>query len=182
MPICLAALAAVWGAAAAEPQVSPGAVSASVTEDWNQDGGFDRAVLVERDDSVDLYVYLSEPDGMALAHRLPDFAWRGGMWGQQPSLAVNSAGSLQVISGNQAIGRSRWQETVTIAWREGRLVVAGFTFSSDDTLEPGLTKDCDANFLSGRGLLDGESFAVPSRAVPLEDWSGRHVPPECAAG
>lgn len=170
------------------------AVSAVVTADWTLDGAPDRAALVEREGAADLYLFVStgqdaeaadgaEGGGMTLVHALPGFAWRGAAWGTQPELGLSGAGSLEVVSGNLAIGRSRWQETVTIAWRDGRFVVAGFTFESHDTLDPGLSKDCDVNFLAGRGVLDGEAFPVARRGgIPLEAWSAAEVPPECAAG
>lgn len=187
----LAAAALALGAAGAmagggDVAVSPGQVSAVVTTDWNGDGGFDRAVLVERPEAADLYIYLSnghEHDaGMSLAVARPGLLWRGAMWGMQPELGLNAAGSLLVHTMNEGIGRHRWRETLTIAYRDGQFLVAGFTFSSYDTLDPGLTRECDANFLSGKGVLDGNGFKVYTRAVPLADWRPELVPPECAAG
>jgi len=182
LSLVLAWLAATAGPALGQPMVAAQDVLAAITADWNEDGRFDRAVLVAEEGEADLYVFLSEEGRLRLAAHKPGFAWAGAMWGTLPTLALNPAGSLQVVSGNQAIGRSRWQETVTIAYRGGRLVVAGFTFKAYDTLEPGLTRDCDANFLNGRGLLDGAPFAVPTPAQPLTEWSTEDVPPECAAG
>ncbi len=181
-PLIAAAMAA--GAAAADAPVSPARVIDVVTADWTGDGGPDRAVLIEGAEDADLRIYVSTgaPGAMALAVARERLVWSGAMWGTLPELGLNAAGSLTVTSGNTAIGRSRWQETLTIAYRGGRFVVAGFTFVSHDTLEPGLGRDCDVNFLTGRGLLDGAPFAVPRGGVPLAEWSAAQVPAECAAG
>lgn len=172
-------------AAMAEPLViSPHRVIDVVTADWNGDGDFDRAVLIEGDEDADLRIYLSNggEEGMALSVSRPGIAWRGAMWGTVPSLGLNAAGSLQVYSGNQSVGRNRWQETLTIAYRKGRFVVAGFTFESHDTLEPGLNKHCDVNYLAGVGLLDDVPFEVDSLPAEVTDWSPAMVPDQCAAG
>lgn len=172
-------------AVAGEPlTISPHRVIDVITADWNGDGDFDRAVLIEGAEDADLRIYLSNggEEGMALTVSRPGIVWRGAMWGTLPSLGLNAAGSLQVLSGNQSIGRHRWQETLTIAWRGGRFVVAGFTFESHDTLEAGLNRHCDVNFLSGRGLLDDVPFETDHRSPPLAEWSPTFVPPECAAG
>ncbi|MEM9148394.1 MAG: hypothetical protein AAGC57_19695 [Pseudomonadota bacterium] len=185
--VTLAMVLAALGLAAAadEPMtVSPHRVIDVVTSDWNGDGDFDRAVLIEGDEDADLRIYLSSggEEGMALAVARPDFVWRGAMWGTLPSLTLNAAGSLQVISGNQSIGRNRWQETITIVWRGSRFLVAGFTFDSHDTLDPGLTKRCDVNYLSGQGLLDERPFEIDVGVASLSEWGPEMVPPECAAG
>ena len=104
------------------------------------------------------------------------------MAGTYPDLVVTAQGSLQALSRNESVGRHRWRETVTIAWRGGRFVVAGFTHQSRDTLEPGLSRHCDANLLTGRGVLDGEPFETRRGGIPVEAWEARLVPAECAAG
>lgn len=165
--------------------VEPWQVLAVLDADWTEDGRRDRAVLIDdREEGVaDLLVYIGGQQGaMQLAESVPNIAWSGLAWGTTPGLEQNAAGSLQVISRNESVGRNRWRETTTIAWRGGRFVVAGFTFESYDTLDPGLTKTCDANFLAGRGLLDGSEFSVPAGGIPLSDWSADHMPGECAAG
>lgn len=165
--------------------IEPWQVLGVLDADWTEDGRRDRAVLIEdrEESAADLLIYVSGDDGaMRLDAMAPDIAWSGLAWGTLPEMTQNAAGSLQVIGKNEAIGRSRWRETTTIAWRGGQFVVAGFTFESYDTLDPGLTRQCDANFLAGRGLLDGVAFDVPAGGIPLEEWSPAHVPSECAAG
>ena len=49
-------------ASADTAKVAPERISAVVTSDWNNDGRFDRAVLIEADDAVDLLIYLSDSD------------------------------------------------------------------------------------------------------------------------
>jgi len=109
-----------------------------------------------------LYLYLSTDKGLLLATYAPALVWQGQMFGTQPSLDVNARGSLLIHSQNDAIGRNRWRETITVAYREGQFVVAGYTYTSRDTLDLDNTTSCDMNFLTGQWLRNGEqqlSFA-----------------------
>lgn len=156
-----------------EPQISPKDVLSVITTDWNDDGRFDRAVLtVSAEDviSADLYLYLSdsEKDDLLLALHKKNIAWRGAMWGTQPSLSLNERGSLRVKSGNEAIGRNRWVETLTIAYREQHFVVAGYSYESYDTLELD-TFTCDLNLLTGDGVKEDEAFRFEIPETSLDN-------------
>ena len=145
-----------------------------VNADWNEDGRFDKALLViNPDDSsqADLYLYLSSEKGLLLDTYAPAVAWQGAMFGTQPSLDINPRGSLLIHSQNDAIGRNRWNETITVAYRAGEFVIAGYTYNSRDTLDLDNTTSCDINFLTGQWLRDGE--AQPSFApagVSFDDY------------
>ena len=74
------------------------AILSVVTADWNNDGSFDRALLIASEtepDQADLLVYLSEStDNMRLAVSKKNIAWRGAMWGTQLALEFTGRGSL----------------------------------------------------------------------------------------
>ncbi len=172
--------------AGADEQVEPWQVLSVVTTDWTDDGGMDRAVLY-MDDSNDaaLAIYVGDGHRFDLRARHPDIAWFGAMWGTLPSLGLSEAGSLLVHSGNEEIGRNRWSETLTIAYRGGAFVIAGYTYRWYDTLDPENNGLCDVNFLSGRGeITRGEAapsgFSFRKGGRTLERWSRAEIPPDCS--
>ncbi len=170
--------------------VEPSQVIAVLNDDLDDDGILDRAVLYYYSDwdFADLSVYHGTVQGyLEEAAYSPKIAWNGHGQGVTPYLTRNEAGSLQVMSGNESVGPSRWHETVTIAFRGGRFVVAGYTFETYELNDPDLGGLCDTNYLSGRGVLTpnsgkAENFRVPKGGIPLEEWSPADVPPQCAAG
>lgn len=71
--------------------------------------------------------------------------------------------------------------TLTIAYRGGAFVVAGYILTWDTRTGSGT---CDVNFLAGRGTLSrdgGKPRALKGRFVPvkLEDWSDDKRPKGC---
>ncbi len=163
-------------------------ILSSLTFDLNGDGLPDRAELVqeapEGDATLDIYVGLPG-GGSRLAVHTPDLVWVGSaVAGQQPELQISDYGSLQVLSMNQAIGRDRWVQTLTIAFRQGRFKLAGYTYGWWDTLDVSNDGTCDINLLNGKGeLFLGEervktTFRTSLRAMPVEDWD-RAIPKVC---
>ena len=63
---------------------------------------------------------------------------------------------------------------MTIAYRNFDFIVAGYTFSSYDTIaENGAensTRDCDLNVLTGKGKSNGQAVAGQAQFVLLKDW------------
>lgn len=167
---------------------------ASATGDIDGDGVPDRAALSGDGDSVSLSVFLSSAarapagpsagsavspaDAAPTVHR-DGLGWMGGMEGQRPEIAVTARGSLTVVFQNEAIGRNRWRETLTMAYRGGALVVAGYTHESRDTLAPDASTRCDVNLLTGKGEKNGAPFTVPARRVPVTEWTDAAVPQPC---
>jgi len=154
-------------------------VVAALTGDWNGDGAVDRAVLWQPssdDDVVNLYVFLSGEKPLVLAGA----AWSGQMWGTFPSLS-QSQGGFEVVSGNDAVGRNRWRESLTVAYLKGRLHVVAYRYQSRDTLDPQKAFECGADFNTGRGRRNGTAFAVVPGPVPLEKWSATSIPAPCRA-
>jgi len=168
---------------ASEDTVRPERVLSVVTADWNDDGAFDRALLITSEtapDQVDLLVYLSESShNMRLAASKKNIAWRGTMWGTQPALEIAGRGSLIITSANEAIGRNRWTQKLTVVYRDQAFVVAGYTYTERDTLAPSSHSSCDINFLTGRGVKNKKSFRTSAKVVALADWSEISIPQEC---
>lgn len=138
-----------------------------------------RAVLVETDGAADLYLFADMGEGWTKAAFAPAIVWRGLMAGTDPSLEVADNGSLKVMSENSSIGRDRWTQTLTIAYRGGGFVVAGYTFSYYDTLDPDAGGICDVNLLSGRGTHKDAAFKTGFAARSVSAWTMDTMPPEC---
>ncbi len=159
-------------------------VISSVTLSFSDDGSADRAVLVANSDAgADLYIYRGvdndgdKPLQPALVKK--DIAWNGAVWGQRPSLDANSKGSLVVKSENDAIGRDRWSQTMTIVYRNNEFLVAGLSYEVRDTLDPKAGGNCDINFLTGKGTRNGKAIEAKFGAIKLIDWNDDKTPKEC---
>ena len=184
---CLAMAGAAQAQQASEPP-NPrlDTVVSVVTLDFDGDGDMDRAALVQgkEDDDADLFIYLagSDPNDAGrreLALVKESVAWIGGMWGTLPILEASPKGSLLLRSQNDAIGRSRWSQTLTIIRRGGRFLVAGFTMTSRDTLEPNSSSSCDVNLLSGQAVRNGKKLTTTSKPIELKEWDENTWPKEC---
>lgn len=160
-------------------------VISTVTLSFGDDGSTDRAVLVDNFDAgADLYIFRSIEDAKPDSPMNPTLvkkaaAWNGAMWGSRPSLDTNAKNSLIVKSQNDAIGRDRWSETLTIVYRGHEFLVAGLTYESHDNLDPRAGGSCDFNFLSGKGVRNGKPVEIKSGVVRLIDWSDEKLPKEC---
>mgnify|MGYP000218135693 CR=1 FL=1 len=154
-----------------------------VSGDWNDDGGMDSAILVSpdnEDEDAGLYIYLEEDNNAQFEIFKPNLAWSGMLWGTKPSLGLTASGSLQVLSQNQAIGRNRWSQKLTIAYRNKHFIVAGYTYEAYDTLEPETGEiSCDVNLLTGKGVRDGKSFKTKKMKIKLADWTHESAPKQC---
>ena len=184
--LLLAACWALGGTLPACAETPLSGVLSAVTLSFKGDGSRDRAVLVAGDDGeADLYVYLGLPDDAAERAKMKptlvkrNVAFAGPMFGQEASLSANSKGSLVLGSMNEAIGRDKWTEKLTIAWRKDALAVVGITYRMHDGLDPNGGGSCDLNLLSGKGLRNGKPVAGPAAPVPLADWDNDHLPEAC---
>lgn len=143
-----------------------------------------RAVLVQGDQNADLYIFTgryTEPQQVVYAK---DIAITG-IGGVDAHLTLSPSGALQLISENIAIGRHRWQQTLTIVYRNDQFMVGGYTYSYYDTLAVDDNGDvktgkCDVNLLTGRGIIDDRPFRTELKALPVQDWSIEISPPECS--
>ncbi|PWQ93546.1 hypothetical protein [Leucothrix arctica] len=164
--------------------IDPAKIVGFIAGDWNNDGGKDHAILVSPnnnfDEDVGLYLFLEDNRNTPqLALFKPNLAWSGSMWGNIPSLALTAGGSLQVLSQNQAIGRNRWSQILTIAYRNKAFVVAGYTYESRDTLDLSYKLDCDVNLLTGKGVKNKKPFKNKAQAIKLVDWTEKSIPKQC---
>jgi hypothetical protein len=80
-------------------------------------------------------------------------------------LSVNASGSLKITSENESIGRNRWSRTLTVAYRNNKYVLAGFTYQDRDTLNPRAGESCDYNLITGRGVRNGRAVSLSPRVI-----------------
>jgi len=161
--------------AADDANIRPEQVLSVVTADWNNDGGFDRAVLLESDKQpggTELLIYLSEPktDTMQLALRKTNSAWSGDMWGTLPRLDLDKDNNLVIHSHNGSIGRNRWHQSINVARKDEKFIVTSFTYEATDTLKPDYHLNCSMNFITGKGMRNGKLLKTPETDITLSNW------------
>lgn len=152
-------------------------IVAMASGDWNKDGTADLAVIATPgDDSGDdngLYIYLAKPEEnrLTLVRSLPNTVWGNlTMYGQEPEVAALANGSFTLTTKNDSVGRDRWRQSLTIAYRNFDFIVAGYTYSAYDTLNPDGGNECDLNVLTGKGKSSGRPVAGQAQFVLLKDW------------
>lgn len=170
------------GSAVSAESIEPWRVISSITDSWSDDAFIDRAILVQVDDEdlgpvLDLIIYSENDETYAFDEvaRIKDVAWQGRMWGMHATMKLNESGSIQIYSGNDAIGHNRWHEILTVAYRDGAFRVAGYYNDWYDTLDLANSGSCDLNFLNGKGIVkygeegdDMFSHTIP--ALELTQW------------
>lgn len=121
---------------------------------------------------VGIAVYLRTASLPALrkAIALPARFWGTSSAGQQPEVAILQNRSITVHTQNTGFGRSHWERTYTLSWRQGELIVAGFTYAFYDTLDHDQFGRCDLNLLTGRGVRNEKAIVTGGRRVLLADW------------
>lgn len=177
-------LAALWLAQEAAAQQ----VVDSVEHDLDGDGQFETwDLIVFEPPYAELQVGI-EPvaSGLPIQYMNGRIAWAAPM-ATPPSFRTLPNGSIQIVSQNDAIGRGRWELALTVAHRDGRAVVAGWTYSWYDTLDPNNNGMCDANLLTGQGemSLNGgpkKPLADVGREVALVDWNAEAFWPPAPCG
>lgn len=179
--------------AAAEGAMEPGRIIAALTADWTGDGHLDAALIIRAEDGMADLVMLTGggPAGLEPVARAQAAIFAGPMAGQTPSLAPRTDTSFVLHTEQSAVGRTPWESEMTIAWRGGRFVVAGFTHRFYDRMDPERQGRCDVNLLNGRYELDyspgtdiapiRRSGAGEDRAFPLEELHEDYFPAVCAA-
>ncbi|NRP18624.1 hypothetical protein LPJGGPFB_01861 [Ensifer adhaerens] len=164
--------------------IDPARIVSAATGDWDKDGTIDLALLVkpgeETDEDNAIYIYLAGEDGpLTLKSAIPNKIWgQYGMVGQAPTVSALPNGSLVITTHNDAIGRDRWEQKLTIAYRNFDFVVAGYTYASYDTLDPSNTSQCDLNVLTGKGKSNDRPVSAKGELVLLKDWNddrGQHA-------
>lgn len=158
-----------------------GDVISHIEADIDGDGKNDTAILSAANGYADLLITASSGGQITVSNA----AWMGASAGTIPSLSVSSSGALTIHSMNEAIGRIRWHQVLTVAYRDGSFLVAGFTYDWRDTTDMDTWGHCDLNLLTRKGSLSlgqtdrASEFEVYSlRAVPITEWEDVH-PEEC---
>ncbi|MDJ0827918.1 MAG: hypothetical protein QNJ16_20725 [Rhodobacter sp.] len=154
-----------------------------VASDLNGDGRAERFALIDTGDgAADLQIENTGwGNGVIYAERI---AWVGGI-GQRPELSLAPNGSVRLTSMNEAIGRRRWELSLTIAHRNDAYTVAGVTFRWRDTIDNTDAGVCDVNLLTGRGTLwrDGrpeQRFRTTAKPRPATQWKDdTPLPKDC---
>lgn len=155
----------------------------SAVTGYTSEAGYFRAILIRGSEDADLLILTEGDDGLAVSVHAKDIAFTG-IGGSDASLSLTDQGSLRLHSENYGIGRHKWEQTLTIVYRDGTFVVGGFTYSFADTLARDdngevLTGSCDLNLLSGKGVSNGKPARVATKAKPVTDWSAEDYPEEC---
>ncbi len=174
------ALSAAFAARA--EQIDPSRIVDAATGDWDGDGRPDLALLVApedgaSDDQIGIYIYLrdSEHELLRLSVSAPNKIWGStsadGIFGQEPSVKAVGKSSIAIHSQNSAIGRDRWDQTLTIAYRDKQFVVAGYTYNHYDTLDPNAVGSCDYNALTGKLQMNGKDVKAEPRITSIAQWN-----------
>ncbi len=188
----LAAIALALPACTAMAQEFPAdRIIAAATGDWNKDGAQDLALLVAPGDDSDMIsidIFLQSDDHKLLkpAAKARDKIFgnysHDGLYGNDPDIKALGNGSIAVTSQQSAIGRNRWEQTLTIAYRNGDFVVAGYTYSYYDTLDPDSAGKCDYNVLSGKAMVNDKPVKVAPKTIKIENWDEEKDRGPCPTG
>ena len=180
----LAMLTTMVAPATAAPLETGDIVQAAIG-DFNKDGAADLALLTRGAEDMDLLFFLQDkkrnyltPAGVA-RNKVWGQVGPDSFYGQEPILEAMPNGSIRITTRNDSIGRNRWSQTLTLAYRNTDFIVAGFTYSYYDTLNPDSSGNCDLNVLTGKGVAeqpDGKGgrrsvkIAAKPDFVPFKDW------------
>ncbi len=166
-----------------EPATPPedNALISVAAADWNQDQLSDAAALLRVADSADLYVYLRNANNdLELKLYKKNVVWSGALEGTKPYLKSQAKnGLLFIYAENDAIGRDRWHQRLTVDYKENEFVVTGLNYDSVDTLKPDASISCEIDFVTGTATKNKQPFKVEARKVALADWSDSFVPKTC---
>lgn len=185
--------------------------------DIDHDGDMDRAVLVlvnagstgffvqdnslyslAGGESVDLHIYLGLGDEKLDLSRTPAFLKKAIIdpeetpWVQ--ALESNAPGSLLINSCYGCGARQSSAEILTVVYRNGEFLVAGYTrdweWGNEIRTEDGgfdvetIIGGCDINYLTGKGLFsdgldEGKPLKEKFHPILLADWSTEKRPKAC---
>ena len=110
---------------------APPPLIAALSGDWDGNEAQEAVVLIPGvDGDADLVVYDNDGfSGLTPVLVLEGVVFAGPMAGQAPSLAPHGAAGFVLGSEQTAVGRTPWSQAVTVLWRDGGFVVAGYDYS-----------------------------------------------------
>jgi len=193
-----AGLSILAGHGMAEP-VETQKIITALTGDFNGDGAQDLVVIAETQpgEPHDMHFFLRDKAHNYLRQadvvrgRI-DGEWNGydrpgyGESDTEPDLSLLPNGSIRIRIPALPLGSERMDQTLTIAYRDGRFVVAGFAYAYVDYLGnethdgEGKNSRCEYDLLTGKGksaTLDRQgrrvekSVEVAPRMVAFADWN-----------
>lgn len=155
-------------------------VLSNMVADLNGDKKMDSAILLKSGDRVDFYLFLADAAGdMKLKQVKKDIVWSGSMAGTLPQLKAAKDGAFFIYSQNDAVGRNRWHQRLSVDYRDNDFVVTGFVYDERDTLDLKFSLNCDVNLLTGKGIKNKAEFKIEAQKIKLGDWSDAKIPKQC---
>ena len=171
----------------------PGAPIAALSGDWNGDAASDAVLLVRAADGMaDLVLYQGNPEeGLQPLITLPGAISAGPLAGSAPALESRGERGFAIVTQQTGFGRTPWTQAVTVAFRNGTYMVAGFDYDFYDRLDLSHYGGCSVNLLTGRFTLTlGPGDEAPEvhragpvgeAAFPLAALTDGYWPPACDA-
>lgn len=187
----LASGVALTAPAFAETDPFNGRMIAALSGTWRIPDGRDAVFLMQADDGMADLVLMRHDAvrGLQPSLYLPALVFAGPMAGQSPSLSPVSDSSFAIKTEQIGVGRTPWYQTLTVAYRDGAYMLAGFTYSFYDRLDLSHTGSCDVNLLTGHYMAElgpGEETTRIERtgtdgprAFPLAELTDSYFPDPC---
>jgi hypothetical protein len=155
------------------------------------DGKPDRAVLLagpSGDGALDLHVHLGSNSGSE-----PDIVKKAILNERILAFESREPGMLSITTCHGCGARKSFEETLTISYRNGTLLVGGYSRNWEwytpfaDGTDELLMGGCRIDFLSGRGwvskgLEEEKPVAERFKPIALADWSFEKAPSICKFG
>ncbi|WP_275785299.1 hypothetical protein [Pararhizobium gei] len=189
--LCLAIVLIGVSPVAAEPIESQKIITA-LTGDFNGDGGQDLVMIVETEPTADMDMHFFLRD-MEHDFLKPVDVARGKITGEwngydrpgyeasdtEPQLALLPGGEIKLFIPAPPVGSARTDQTLTLAYRENRFVVSGFSYEYRDFLDETVGSQCSYSVLEGTGrsarkndagsMVD-KPVSVPAKTIPFREW------------
>lgn len=181
-PVLMALMLSLSTAANSEP-IETQKIITAITGDWNGDGGTDLAMIVETEPTapMDMHFFLRDIDHnflrpVEVVHDQIVGEWNGydrpGYENSdtEPELTALPNGSIRLHLPAMPIGSERTNQTLTLAYRDGLFIVAGFAFEHEDHLKENAQASCDINLVTGKGQ-SSKPVTVPGAIIPFAKWN-----------
>ena len=193
MKFLLFALALLLPGVALAKPIETQKIITALTGDFNGDGAPDLAMVVETGptDPMDIHFFLRDIEQNYLKPVEIVREQIGGDWNgydrpgyensaTEPELTMLPNGSIKFYLPAPEIGSERTNQTLTIAYRNGAFIVAGFAYESVDYLQENVASACDYNVLTGKGTSskqqpDGstkhKTVSAEGKTIAFRDWN-----------